>query len=278
MQGILKNISFSSENIQIECIDTNNCINTINLSAVADCCSSSYYNIVDTDFEKFKGKKLSDIYLDIYETDDLIDMFDVTNIDGECIKTHYNKLQFEDGNEWYFLLVNDSNGYYDGWTDMETFSNPFDVTENKTKLILVVGLPGSGKTSYAEKYKEQNNELSYKIFIYDDIMSNYANGLFLKKIIDCDHKIILLTDPRFCIKSVFDGFIKEVQKYVCDTNIDVVLFENDKEQCLLNVEIREKNNHKLKSIINSLDKFYNYYDKNYESYKKFNCELLPVYK
>lgn len=275
--GIIKNIHVddNDENITIT-FDTNGNSNTkITFHAEADCSSQSYYVFVDRNWEKIKQKNLVNIILDECETEELRKMFDVKKIEGECITPHYNRLVFGDGTHLNFLLINDSNGYYDGWTNMTINYVPVNKADNKTKVIIVVGLPASGKTMYAENYSKEHDE---QIFIYDDVVSNYANSGFLKSISDHKEKTIIVNDPRFCIANVFNGFIKQIQIYVCDSNISIVMFENNRDQCRQNLKLRETDNQKLQKFMRSLDKFHNYYDQTNETYKRFNQVLLPVYK
>jgi hypothetical protein len=275
MYGIIKNISIdNSETIKITCFLNNVSIKVIILKAEGECCSNSYYVIVDNDLEKFKTKNLIDIILDENETPELIDMFDVTNITGEHISPHYNKLVFDDGTCWNFLLINDSNGYYDGWSTLLTNDFPINKENNETKVIIIVGLPASGKTKYAENYVKEHDD---KIFVYNDIVSNYTNCGFLTSIADHTKKTIIINDPRFCIANVFNGIVLQVQKYICDSNIKIVIFENNRDQCRLNLKLREKDKKIREKFMKSLDNFHNYYNYTNEIYKRFDYVILPVY-
>lgn len=83
-------------------------------------------------------------------------------------------------------------------------------------ITLIIGLPSSGKTTFAKKLNG---------FLVDDPQS-------VKELPDmCDHLII--TDPNFCVKNVLDNAIKYLrEKY--HANIEKIYFENNPQQCLKN--------------------------------------------
>lgn len=88
------------------------------------------------------------------------------------------------------------------------------------KIILFVGLPGSGKTYYANKICDT---------VVDDIVDlNQLPEQFA---------ILGITDVNFCDDDILTK-AKEilVKKYGCD--IEVIYFENNPDKCRKNVEYR----------------------------------------
>ena len=85
---------------------------TYKYMAIGDCCSVSVFKTFeDKPFSSVVGKiikGIKEITSDDfdYETDD----------DGDCITPHLYQMTFKNSDETFkFLMVNYSNGYYDGW-------------------------------------------------------------------------------------------------------------------------------------------------------------------
>src|ERR1035437_3143132 len=84
-------------------------------------------------------------------------------------------------------------------------------------ITLIIGLPSSGKTTYA---KTLNG------LLVDDPQS-------VKELPDvCNHLII--TDPNFCVQNVLDNAIQYLQEKYQTYNIKRIYFENNPQQCLKN--------------------------------------------
>ena len=128
-------------------------------------------------------------------------------------------------------------------------------------MIIVIGLPGSGKTHLINKFKMN---------IYDDFISNFFNGELIDELLE--NKDICIADPRLCNKEIFEKYMKCIEEIVNKSDISLILFKNDKEQCLKNIENRNK-----KRVINNIERLsmiYNPYD---EIYMKYKNEIIDVY-
>lgn len=134
------------------------------------------------------------------------------------------------------------------------------------KNIIIIGLPGSGKTSLMKKYKDTHN-------LYDDFLNNMMSKNFCE---DVKYNNICISDPRLCDPKKFDNIIRENFK---PDNTLLILYKPDKEQCLENIKLRCKNTGKeYKNVIweNTIDKFYKIY--NIEYYSDYEREILDVFK
>lgn len=83
----------------------------IQLKAVGDCCSESYIDCNIKLFNKLRNKCISKI---TYRRD-----YDIVNDDDE-IKTCIYKIETTDDCSIEFKLINVSNGYYEGWLEIQS--------------------------------------------------------------------------------------------------------------------------------------------------------------
>ena len=113
-----------------------------------------------------------------------------------------------------------------------------------SNILIIVGLPGSGKTKLAEKINEDNG---YKYRLLDDPTN------FDKDIRPYLGEDLIITDPHLCFeknRTKCEEMIKNVDSTI---KIDWIFFENDPEKCLVNSNNRSK---KVSSFIQNYSKFY----------------------
>jgi len=81
--------------------------------ANGDCCSISIFKVVDKPFSSIVGKIIKSIKeIHDFEYKEEVDEDD----NPDCITPHMYEMSFKDSDEIFkFLMVNYSNGYYDGW-------------------------------------------------------------------------------------------------------------------------------------------------------------------
>lgn len=104
-------------------------------------------------------------------------------------------------------------------------------------LVLVIGLPGSGKSHYLV-----NHPFPIK---YDDFLFDFWNGKFLSSLQEGD---VIAADPRLCCPKTLKWFLSVIP----NIKIKLVLFENDYKQCMINKPERRVD----------IDKFSQIYDDN----------------
>jgi predicted kinase len=106
------------------------------------------------------------------------------------------------------------------------------MNDTKIKIIAISGLPGSGKTFYAENLLKK---LPGAV-LFDDVKIEDIDKI---KEASKKYNPIILTDPWFsdaACRRRAEGKLKEVLGD--DVVIDWVFFEHDLEQCTRNVELR----------------------------------------
>lgn len=91
------------------------------------------------------------------------------------------------------------------------------------KILLIIGLPGSGKTTYVEK-----NRLHEKYTIFDEFIHSLERGWVTKAL--RDGKDLCLIDALLCRPNTFNGIMKLFK----DHQVEIIVFENAPEQCLKN--------------------------------------------
>jgi len=128
-------------------------------------------------------------------------------------------------------------------------------------MLIIIGLAGSGKTSYFHK------KLSNKYELFDDFISNFFNGEIIEKI----NEELCLIDPRLCDYNLFKKIMIEIEKFINKSQIKLILFENNPEKCLINSQKRNKKN---------VSKMIEIYSKKYDlnNYLDYNHEIIKVYE
>ena len=118
------------------------------------------------------------------------------------------------------------------------------------KITLVIGLPASGKTTYAKKLGG---------FLIDD-------PKHLDELPDvCEHLVIV--DPFFCILHILDNAIFKLKEKYGECDITKIYFENDPDQCCNNADSREEKH--VKRFIKAVS---------FEYEPDNSCLVLPCYK
>jgi len=128
-------------------------------------------------------------------------------------------------------------------------------------MLIIIGLAGSGKTTYFNQYLSKDYE------VFDDFISNFFDGEVMGKI----NENICLIDPRLCDFEMFKKIMNEIEKFVDKSKIKLLLFENNPHRCLINAQTRKK-----KNVAKMIEIYSKKYDlKNYEDY---TYEIIKVYE
>lgn len=137
------------------------------------------------------------------------------------------------------------------------------------EIILIAGLPGSGKTTWGSDFIKENSD---SIFI-DDISIITGNAKeFLKKIkqenIPC--KNLLISDVFMCRKEVREKALKVINEVFPCAKTRVLFFENSIEKCKKNVKRRMAlgDERKVQDMITVLSRDYAIPE---------GSEIVPVY-
>lgn len=126
-------------------------------------------------------------------------------------------------------------------------------------IILIIGLPGSGKTHLGQKLQ---CELPKSLFI-DDASSTLFNYEIWNLANSCDYENIILADCYLCISAHLEAALNMFINH----NVTRIYFENNPEQCLKNVQNRDNRN---------VDGWIKYLAVEYII--PHNVNMIPVYK
>ena len=118
-------------------------------------------------------------------------------------------------------------------------------------IVIVIGLPASGKTTYINSISKNNDKYT------DDFISNFFNGVLISKIKEIDdNDDIYINDPRLCNISIFNRYLKIIEEQKNkNTKIKLILFKNDKNKSLENSKKRN-----MKNVEKSIEHLSNIYD------------------
>lgn len=120
-----------------------------------------------------------------------------------------------------------------------------------TEIVLICGLPGSGKTILAYQLaSEHSNSL-----VIDDPSINGVPEII--NIEDYNH--VFIPDPAFCKTNTRIAAIQLLTNMYKNVSIKSVFFENNPEQCIKNSQkrIEQEPNKRVESYIQYLTVWYN---------------------
>lgn len=188
-----------------------------------------------------------------------LDNYDVVvgkSISNIVARGNHFRIIFTDFGVFEMKLVTISNGYYSGWlylkeikyisiSDDDNTNNDSDDGDDgddsscislgkiSPKLVVVIGLPGSGKTTYI-------NEVSGTKF--DDFINTFCTGEFMRELerlryADTEQPIYI-GDPRLCDYGVFKKFMRRILEVIEAGELKLILFENDPKACINNAKQR----------------------------------------
>lgn len=130
------------------------------------------------------------------------------------------------------------------------------------QVLVVVGLPGSGKSTWAKQLN------GYEI--YDDFITTYHDGKLLKAL-EAGKKVCM-TDPRLCSPFTFKTYINVFLRIIKKDNIGLVLFENEPMICAENVINRNDGSPEIASMVFIFSKDYTE-----ETYEGFDYKIMEVW-
>lgn len=125
-----------------------------------------------------------------------------------------------------------------------------------TRILFVVGLPASGKSTYLAHREAQEARRGTPMSILDDPTSKLAIASQIEAWRERTG-ILGITSPHFCIRPQLDMAIQIAHKAgFSPTEIEIVFFQNDPAQCLINAARPDRKKKKVNNYILQLQQIY----------------------
>lgn len=129
--------------------------------------------------------------------------------------------------------------------------------KDSNTIILIVGLPGSGKSNLALRINADNAlQNNGKFTIINDPKD-------FKEIEEHINDNLIITDPQLCFEENRQKALKRINSLNPDCKIEWIFFKNDPEKCLMNSEARNRANSiffkpvkKVESFIKNFNQYY----------------------
>lgn len=125
--------------------------------------------------------------------------------------------------------------------------------KDSNTIILIVGLPGSGKSHLADRINDDNNG---KFTIINDPKD-------FKEIENLINSDLIITDPQLCFEKNRQRALEKIKSLNPDCKIEWIFFKNDPDKCLTNSEVRNrasvisfKPTKKVESFIKNFSQYY----------------------
>lgn len=122
------------------------------------------------------------------------------------------------------------------------------------KIILLCGLPGSGKSFFGEEIFSYYRHREESAIFFDDMGIEYSLQ-DLVEAVNVGYENIIIADVNLCRQEDRKHAIKRMSELAPDYMLEWIYFENDPIKCLKNVEYRD-DGRKVKEAIREFSKRY----------------------
>ena len=133
------------------------------------------------------------------------------------------------------------------------------------KIIFVIGLPASGKTTFV-----CNTKHSLDLFVDDPTDINRVFEICNKAA--AENVNVYIADPKFCVCNILRSAVEALSDKYSDADIEFVYFDNNPQQCAVNAKNRmhAQPEKKVENFIWQLSA-------QYKPNSVYEGKLIPVY-
>jgi predicted kinase len=192
--------------------------------------------------------------------------------DDDETRTMVCFFQTTDGQQFPFKLIHVSNGYYSGsieckWRCPPTVDTTVSYPPN-AELIIIVGLPGSGKSTYAHHHYTDIYDDEELRDLYNSYFCIVAHQALLQ------NKKFCFVNAQFCSTYSYKKFLAIFPPNIQE-RVRTIIFENSPKQCLENNQQRLLEPLQKQRVANDITRMSQSYKPRHVVYK--NVTLLDVY-
>lgn len=217
-------------------------------------------------YRMFVGKrvdfiKIYDSYYDI--TNEIDDIYLPCNgYVNDSLRKFQILFKFNNDEEQELDLYDSPCGFYYGVLRIDHNLQDLNVLLNdKLKVKIIIGAPGSGKTYHINSIKNTNNIKIDDYLNTPNNMFELVNGLYNEKnIIITDHRFVIIDNIMNLLNTLHNLNIKNNQIYF-------IIYENNMNKCINNVKKRNDDINKfienIKLYSNNYINFVNYIEENF---------------
>jgi len=194
--------------------------------------SHAFLTVEEGDLDKMVGQEI----VSLMESDDsnfeaFIALYPEYHDSGCPSNFEVYVFEMKNGERVRILGSHFHNGYYGGGSILMHENNPnyAAVGNSQAHVVLVLGLPASGKTTFCQSHFDDKT-----FYIFDDALFSASSEIVLSKLLEKGQKVVYC-DPRLCSLDIFKKLYEHVVQCVdSPAQIAVVYFDNDPEQCVKN--------------------------------------------
>lgn len=135
-----------------------------------------------------------------------------------------------------------------------------------TRLVIVIGLPGAGKTTLCQQIADRT-----RCVTHDDFITHMYNGQLIDDL--QTHSLVCINDPRLCQPQILLDYMPRLEAHVPRSQILLILFPNDANTASQQLQQRADRPNLTRATIHSYSKLYDL--DNYVSWSRYIIAYGP---
>lgn len=146
--------------------------------------------------------------------------------------------------------------------------NKLDLNINTdTRLVIVIGLPGAGKTTLCQQIADRT-----RCQIHDDFITHMYNGRLIDDL--QTHSLVWINDPRLCQPQILNDYMPRLEAHIPRSQILLILFPNDADRAVQHLLQRDIKPRLTPATVCNYSKLYDL--NNYTSWSRYVIDYGSV--